>query len=49
MDKLPPEILENVFKQIDSFTDLKNCSNTCLQWRNIAKKVYEDKLSKCLV
>ena len=48
MNQLPPEILENIFKQIESIKDLKSISNTCLQWRNIAEKVLEFRLSKCL-
>ena len=48
MNQLPPEILENIFKQIESIKDLKSISNTCLQWRNIAEKVLEIRLSKFL-
>ena len=40
---LPNEIMEMIFKEMESLKDVRRCSNTCKKWKNIISKMYTNK------
>ena len=45
----PPEILEMIFKNLSTVTDIVNCSNVCVHWKNVIEAMFKDKGNKYLV
>ena len=39
----PPEILEIIFKNLSSVTDIANCNNVCVKWKNVIEAMFKDK------
>ena len=40
---LPNEIMEMIFKEMESLKDVRRCSNTCKKWKNIISKMFMNK------
>ena len=49
MEKLPVELLENIFHELSSLRDIQNAFNTCSKWRNIIKSMFKDKAKILIV
>ena len=43
MDKIPVEVLEIIFSNLSSLSDVTNCFYTCKKWNEIVKTMFKDK------
>ena len=41
IEELPTEILEIIFQQLPSYTDIQNCAKTCVKWSQIIEEMIE--------
>ena len=46
MENLPPEILERIFANLTTLTDLGNCAQTCQNWQQVISTMYKHEKSK---
>ena len=42
MDGLPVETIEGIFKHLSCLEDIRNCFNTCVQWRQIIERMFQE-------
>ena len=45
--QMPPEILENILKNLSSVKDIISCSKTCTQWKYQIKSMFRNKGMYC--